>query len=171
MLEIARRTRFSSRPQLGAISSSRCQTTRMPVLPHNMRNLVYFRTSRWMVSADDPASGGARRDRTDDLLLAKQALSQLSYGPLFSGTLKVGAKAGLPSRSSRAASPPSPFRASARQPSPRLRERRLVGLGRFELPTSRLSSARSNQLSYKPLPAISDQMSATVGDTRLIAEH
>src|SRR5438105_5749081 len=26
----------------------------------------------------------------------------------------------------------------------------LVGLGRFELPTSRLSSARSNQLSYKP---------------------
>jgi len=26
-------------------------------------------------------AGGARRDRTDDLLLAKQALSQLSYGP------------------------------------------------------------------------------------------
>jgi hypothetical protein len=25
--------------------------------------------------------GGANRDRTDDLLLAKQALSQLSYGP------------------------------------------------------------------------------------------
>ena len=30
-----------------------------------------------------PASGGARRDRTDDLMLAKHALSQLSYGPLF----------------------------------------------------------------------------------------
>jgi hypothetical protein len=59
-------------------------------------------------------TGGARRDRTDDLLLAKQALSQLSYGP---GT-------------------------SVQQ--------KLVGLGRFELPTSRLSSARSNQLSYKP---------------------
>ena len=27
--------------------------------------------------------GGARRDRTDDLLLAKQALSQLSYGPCW----------------------------------------------------------------------------------------
>ena len=27
-------------------------------------------------------SGGAGRDRTDDILLAKQALSQLSYGPL-----------------------------------------------------------------------------------------
>ena len=26
--------------------------------------------------------GGASRDRTDDLLLAKQALSQLSYGPV-----------------------------------------------------------------------------------------
>ena len=28
--------------------------------------------------------------------------------------------------------------------------REMVGLGRFELPTSRLSSARSNQLSYRP---------------------
>jgi hypothetical protein len=27
--------------------------------------------------------GGARRDRTDDLLRAKQALSQLSYGPMI----------------------------------------------------------------------------------------
>jgi hypothetical protein len=26
--------------------------------------------------------GGARRSRTDDILLAKQALYQLSYGPL-----------------------------------------------------------------------------------------
>ena len=26
--------------------------------------------------------GGARRDRTDDLKLAKLALSQLSYGPI-----------------------------------------------------------------------------------------
>jgi hypothetical protein len=29
----------------------------------------------------------------------------------------------------------------------------MVGLGRFELPTSRLSSARSNQLSYRPKEA------------------
>ena len=37
-------------------------------------------------SLDDVAgagAGGANRDRTDDLLLAKQALSQLSYGPAF----------------------------------------------------------------------------------------
>lgn len=35
----------------------------------------------WMV-------GGARRDRTDDLKLAKLALSQLSYGPERSGALQ-----------------------------------------------------------------------------------
>ncbi len=34
----------------------------------------------------------------------------------------------------------------------------MVGLGRFELPTSRLSSARSNQLSYKPGADDRDQM-------------
>src|ERR1700721_450048 len=32
----------------------------------------------------------------------------------------------------------------------RIRSIKVVGLGRLELPTSRLSSARSNQLSYKP---------------------
>ncbi len=30
---------------------------------------------------DRGCGGGARRDRTDDLMLAKHALSQLSYGP------------------------------------------------------------------------------------------
>lgn len=43
-----------------------------------------------MLSANHPAiifqrlkeNGGARRDRTDDLMLAKHALSQLSYGPI-----------------------------------------------------------------------------------------
>ena len=59
--------------------------------------------------------GGARRDRTDDILLAKQALSQLSYGPI-----------------------------------PCLTEPVLVGPGRLELPTSRLSGVRSNHLSYGP---------------------
>ena len=31
---------------------------------------------------DSNRNGGARRDRTDDLMLAKHALSQLSYGPI-----------------------------------------------------------------------------------------
>ena len=75
--------------------------------------------------------GGARRDRTDDLMLAKHALSQLSYGPFrrqdrlepFPGTglLTCSIDCLL-----------------------------MVGLGGLEPPTSRLSSARSNQLSYKP---------------------
>ena len=34
-----------------------------------------------IASANRVKPGGARRDRTDDLLLAKQALYQLSYGP------------------------------------------------------------------------------------------
>ena len=37
-----------------------------------------------------------------------------------------------------------------RLPADRPKAWRMVGLGRLELPTSRLSSARSNQLSYKP---------------------
>ena len=69
-------------------------------------------------------AGGARRDRTDDLLLAKQALSQLSYGPVCRAKCRT-------------------------RKLPRLV---LVGLGRFELPTSPLSGVRSNQLSYRPLP-------------------
>jgi hypothetical protein len=67
--------------------------------------------------------GGARRDRTDDLKLAKLALSQLSYGP-YPGSNSTSSDA------------------TARDA--------LVGLERFELSTSRLSSARSNQLSYRP---------------------
>ena len=43
---------------------------------------------------------------------------------------------------------------------PDTRSLKMVGLGRFELPTSRLSSARSNQLSYKPVSGISNQKSA-----------
>ena len=34
--------------------------------------------------------GGASRDRTDDLKLAKLALSQLSYGPIGSSLAMVG---------------------------------------------------------------------------------
>jgi hypothetical protein len=72
------------------------------------------------LSREVTETGGAERDRTDDLLLAKQALSQLSYGPIMSRA----------------------------RISPELALAKLVGQGRFELPTSRLSSARSNQLSY-----------------------
>ncbi len=71
--------------------------------------------------------GGGKRVRTADLLLAKQALSQLSYAP------GLACYAAL-----------CPLEATAVK---------VVGLGRFELPTSRLSGVRSNQLSYRPAPA------------------
>src|ERR1700724_586236 len=76
-------------------------------------------------------------------MLAKHALSQLSYGPVPEDECLValafaGATAQQPS-----------FKRACRAEA--AEQRRLVGLGRLELPTSRLSSARSNQLSYKPL--------------------
>src|SRR6185312_3675266 len=40
-------------------------------------------------------------------------------------------------------------------PNPAIRNL-LVGLGRFELPTSRLSGVRSNQLSYRPMSLLRD---------------
>ncbi len=40
-----------------------------------------FKGAREALRLRTLSPGGARRDRTDDLLLAKQALSQLSYGP------------------------------------------------------------------------------------------
>jgi hypothetical protein len=70
-------------------------------------------------------SGGARRDRTDDLKLAKLALSQLSYCPETLARMQSV----HPKRTGKLS---------------------VVGLDRFELSTSRLSSARSNQLSYRP---------------------
>jgi hypothetical protein len=66
--------------------------------------------------------GGAGRDRTDDLKLAKLPLSQLSYSP-------------LKTRSANIPTPPMS----------------MVGLGGLEPPTSRLSGVRSNHLSYRPI--------------------
>jgi hypothetical protein len=41
--------------------------------------------SRYVYTPYAAAYGGGERDRTDDLLLAKQALSQLSYTPFRKG--------------------------------------------------------------------------------------
>ena len=70
--------------------------------------------------------GGADRDRTGDLMLAKHVLSQLSYSP-------TGASVVRKLKGEDAAA------------------QRMVGLGRVELPTSPLSGVRSNQLSYRPV--------------------
>jgi hypothetical protein len=77
---------------------------------------------------------GADRDRTDDIQLAKLALSQLSYSPSRPFILQNlgGSHAGRPPGSSQGG---------------------VVGLGGLEPPTSRLSGARSSQLSYRPREA------------------
>src|SRR5882757_4966248 len=51
----------------------------------------------------------------------------------------------------------------------RMHSIKVVGLGRLELPTSRLSSARSNQLSYKP-PTRGDLLARNQLDARCIAQ-
>jgi hypothetical protein len=126
---MCRPPRLVSRRTFGSIPSSRCQTTA------SARTLRSDADAKLVITDEQNPAGGARRDRTDDLLLAKQALSQLSYGP------QAGQR---PPRMA------GHFR-SGRRLQPKLRSSEsVVGLGRFELPTSRLSSARSNQLSYKP---------------------
>ncbi len=79
--------------------------------------------------------GGAKRDRTADLLRARQALSQLSYGP---EAICVRQGASMRRIACYASIGATRYHAN------------LVGLGRFELPTSPLSGVRSNQLSYRP---------------------
>ncbi len=108
-------------------------------------------SSLWRAKA-----GGARRDRTDDLMLAKHALYQLSYGPnhlrAVSGSCRSirgvmwrrpPSLSGLRRDSLRVVGLP---RQSAQREG-------LVGPGRLELPTSRLSGVRSNHLSYGPKAA------------------
>ncbi len=55
---------------------------------HNVNLAILFRASklldfRRLDEAGHSVIGGANRDRTDDLKLAKLALSQLSYGPVL----------------------------------------------------------------------------------------
>src|SRR5258708_7590564 len=95
------------------------------------------------------AFGGADRDRTGDLLLAKQALSQLSYSPAF--TSRAAQHAAAPSRL---------VRAIRRLP---FAHPQMVGLGRIELPTSPLSGVRSSQLSYRPESAVSNALLSRTG--------
>jgi hypothetical protein len=49
----------------------------------------HFSLDTFTCSKTDKTSGGAREDRTPDLLRARQALSQLSYGPLIPDDIYV----------------------------------------------------------------------------------
>lgn len=87
--------------------------------------------------SQDP--GGARRSRTDDILLAKQALYQLSYGPIPTGMVQSPGELSYDTAYGLEANPSN--------------QHELVGPGRLELPTLRLSGVRSNHLSYGPMAA------------------
>src|SRR5712692_10393381 len=99
--------------------------------------------------------GGAERDRTADPLLAKQVLSQLSYSP--SPTMELPEKVGwigLPAyarkRFFQYGSPPCRKFTARLPPTLTCVFHLMVGPDRVELSTPRLSSACSNQLSYRP---------------------
>lgn len=120
-----------------SIFSSQCMQNR-----HQARrptqNLYFFRRQH-AVSLDTNRFGGAERDRTADPLLAKQVLSQLSYSPISSIAPIFIEVRQLPRHRSFPAAPCVAKRRS------------MVGPGRLELPTPRLSSVCSNQLSYGPI--------------------
>ena len=100
---------------------SKSAADRFRQLTRDLASLSGWHRRRRCAAATPYEHGGARRDRTDDLLLAKQALSQLSYGPV---------------------------RAIHRTGRAR---RKWWARVRLELPTSPLSGVRSNHLSYRPL--------------------
>ena len=77
---VAPRCRVPAKPKPEQIFSSRCQWNR-----HRQQSpgKLFFSDGN---SGLHQVNGGARRDRTDDLLNANQALSQLSYGPNRRGT-------------------------------------------------------------------------------------
>ena len=114
-------------------------------------------------------NGGARRDRTADLLNANQALSHLSYGPIrcmqANRCFRSFIESPITSRIDVSELRPildkcarillvvrSPRRRIVCYAScgDRATSEILVGLGGFEPPTSPLSGVRSNQLSYRP---------------------
>jgi hypothetical protein len=128
------------------------------------RETVHFRTSRRRVSMWRPdwwsQTGSNRRPPA-----CKAGALPTELWPLVQRELNVRAERWPASRSSRPKPRLRPV-GLRRAVFTRLRERRLVGLGRFELPTSRLSSARSNQLSYKPLTWRTAERSARSRDRR-----
>ena len=57
---------------------------------------LYLRHTINRSAINDLSNGGGERDRTDDILLAKQALSQLSYTPISQHTAREHARAHTP---------------------------------------------------------------------------
>ena len=113
-------------------------------------------------------ASGDDRDRTGNLRLAKPALSRLSYVPEPTEIYHLPLTIDYYQLGSR--------RGESRNRNSQIRNRKSqVGPGRLELPTSRLSGVRSNQLSYEPLHPISasrpNRLSLNWCDCRYIAIH
>ena len=104
-------------------------------------------------SAQAKLGGGAERDRTDDLKLAKLALSQLSYSP--------DQGSGISNQVSEHILIPDPWQLIPG----------LVGPGGVEPPTSRLSGVRSNHLSYEPVSEVRYQGSGIRKKPRSLSAH
>src|SRR5262249_27043566 len=72
-------------------TSSRCQIPRAPrpidAMDARRREFVFSTDKPRSTSERNEPAGGANRIRTDDLMLAKHALSQLSYGPVARGQM------------------------------------------------------------------------------------
>jgi hypothetical protein len=63
------------------IFSLQCQTEQAASQEAHHKTFIRMTFPWTLSSTQHQGNGGAGRDRTDDILLAKQALSQLSYGP------------------------------------------------------------------------------------------
>ena len=98
-------------------------------LLHPMCSVKYSSMTQILNTTHFGRVGGASRDRTDDPLLAKQVLSQLSYGPVGRKHFHTVQTQGQRTEG---------------------RTSTVVGLGGVEPPTSPLSGVRSNHLSYRP---------------------
>ena len=168
-------------PKLGSISSLRCQKSRMtcPVKDNACEAMFRGRLFRSVTARGPSSPFGLRRDslRHDRARLAVAGAASEGWwsqtgsnrrphackaralpAELWPRNQKTNAQCrdnqhevqSCPSSLSRAS--PGTLRSTPeRGGATRSRKRSVVGLGRLELPTSRLSSARSNQLSYKPL--------------------
>ncbi len=141
--------------------SSLTRRRRSARAPNDWLRALRLRRERLVSGLDTNRIGGAERDRTADPLLAKQVLSQLSYSPIIRSS---GRAECVERSSSHQAGRPPPIvrravrseaiedRDSVRTKAPSAPGPRMVGPGRLELPTSRLSGVRSNHLSYGPIP-------------------
>jgi hypothetical protein len=88
MQSLPRRTRFEKN-RVRFTSSELLKSSRMKLTAKRNRRIPLG--DRFQIKTEH--TGGANRDRTGDLLLAKQALSQLSYGP-FRGRRCYGKSVG-----------------------------------------------------------------------------